>query len=460
MLRSSSFRLALLICGIVALAFAVSGLLTWQVMHRQLQELQDIRIRTVVSILEETYGIGGREAFFLVADQISSPSVANAPTISILDPGGALVAGDPLPFDPPPGWSILSGDTPAGLAYRVLRRELPGYSLIVAIETRSVDRAMAYVTRSTFWSVLAALSVALFGGGWAAGRIRRRQLEFQGVLDRIAGGDLAARLPLTSRDDDLNDLARGANAAFARLENAVHAMQQVSDDIAHDLRTPLSRLRLLASELQSDAGATAGVQDRIDEMIREIDGITETFTALLRISQIESGSRRERFEKLDLRSILGAIAETYEAVGEETGHAFAAAWPDRPVPIRGDRNLLVQALVNLVENAIRHTPSGTRIRCTVTDDPVPTLLVEDDGPGIPAAERDRVVQRLYRRDSSRATPGSGLGLTLVKAVGTLHGARLVLGDAHPGLHVSLTFPAGGGAGGSSLQICKPGGSAL
>lgn len=364
--------------------------------------------------------------------------------IAILDPDGTVIAGDPLPFDPPRGWSVARDAEAPETAYRVIRTDLAGRSLTVAIQTGSADRAVASLTKSTAWAAVAALIVALFGGGWIAGRIRTRQTELQSVLDRIGAGDLSARLPLTARDDDMNDLARGANAAFARLEAAVQAMRHASDDIAHDLRTPLSRLRLLAVDLQEELDQTAPATETVARMIDEIDG-TGTFTALLRISQIEAGARRGRLGEMDLRPVVEAVAETYEVVAEESGRRFSTALPVGPVTIRWDHDLLVQSLVNLIENAIRHTPAGSMVRCLVADDPKPSLIVEDDGPGIPGAERDRVLRRLYRLKSSRTTPGSGLGLALVKAVSDLHGTELVLADAGPGLRVAMRFRGDAGA---------------
>lgn len=315
----------------------------------------------------------------------------------------------------------------------------------MAIQTGSVDRAVASLTKSTAWAAVAALIVALFGGGWIAGRIRTRQTELQSVLDRIGAGDLSARLSLTTRDNGMNDPARGANAAFARLEDAVRAMRHASDDIAQDLRTPLSRLRLLAVDLHEELDQTAPATETVARMIDEIDGITGTFTAPLQISQIEAGARRGRLGEMDLRPVVEAVAETYEVVAEESGRRFSTALPVGPVTIRWDHDLLVRSLVNLIENAIRHTPAGSMVRCLVADDPKPSRIVEDDGPGIPGAERDRVLRRLYRLKSSRTTPGSGLGLALVKAVSELHGAELVLADAGPGLRVAMRFRRDGGA---------------
>ncbi|TNC49447.1 HAMP domain-containing histidine kinase [Rubellimicrobium rubrum] len=261
----------------------------------------------------------------------------------------------------------------------------------------------------------------------------------ESVLDRVGEGDLTARMAVRG-SGDLARLAQGINSALVRLERVVEGMRQVSTDIAHDLRTPLGRLRFRIEAAAARATEGSRLAEDLDAALEESDTLDATFAALLRIAEIEAGARRARFAPLDLGEVLVRIVEAYEGVAEEAGQNLSLSL-SVTAPIHGDRDLLVQLFANLVENAIRHGPAGTRIECTVTQEgDCPQATLRDTGPGIPAAERELVLRRLYRLEKSRTSPGTGLGLALVKAVADLHGADLILADAGPGLRVTLRFP--------------------
>jgi signal transduction histidine kinase len=217
-------------------------------------------------------------------------------------------------------------------------------------------------------------------------------------------------------------------------------MREVTNDIAHDLRTPLGRLRNhLEGALQRDA-PPAELRAAVADALEQADAILDTFRALLRIAEIETGSRRAGFRILDLSGLAEGLAEGYAAVAEDRGQMLVAAVAPG-VRVWGDPALLSQLLVNLIENALRHTPAGATVRVAVAlRDGAPEVTVADDGPGIPAADRERVFRRFVRLETSRSTPGSGLGLSLVAAVAELHGIAVRLGDNRPGLVVSLRFP--------------------
>ena len=236
------------------------------------------------------------------------------------------------------------------------------------------------------------------------------------------------------------------NAALERLANLFESMRQVSVDIAHDLKTPLNQLKLVIEDATERQRRGEDVATQLADAKLESDQINTTFDALLRIAQIESGARRARFARLNLAEIVADISEIYTDVADDENKSLTArAAPDLPA-ILGDRELLIQLFSNLVENAIRHTPSGTEIAIGV-DAGVPGLVaawVADDGPGIPAGEREKVLRRLYRLEQSRTSPGSGLGLSLVRAISDLHGAALDLDDNDPGLRVTVKFPAAKG----------------
>jgi signal transduction histidine kinase len=231
--------------------------------------------------------------------------------------------------------------------------------------------------------------------------------------------------------DEFDRLAARINATLDRLQSLMVTLRGVTDDIAHDLRTPLTRLRqrLDAAAAAPSAGAIAAAQ-------QEAEALFEIFAALLRIAQVESGTQRAGFTRADLSAIAQSVAEVYASAAEERGQRLTAVIAPG-VAIAGDPALLTQMLANLVENAVRHGRAGGRIELAVA---AREITVADDGPGIPATEREHVFRRFHRLDAARSTPGSGLGLALVRAVAELHGIKITLADAAPGLRLRLALP--------------------
>lgn len=288
---------------------------------------------------------------------------------------------------------------------------------------------------------LGALSFAVllaFAGGTVISMGFLRKLEtINQTAETIMEGKLSERIPLTGTRDELDQLAGNLNRMLDRIQGLMETTRQVSSDIAHDLRTPLSRLRQRLEQAR-DAGPAAS-PDTLDVAVEEIDGILSTFSALLRIAQIESGARVSGFKTVDLSAIFATIAEVYTAVAEDAGLALLSAIVPG-VSVTGDRELLTQMLANLVENAIRYSPAGTSITLRLhLRGGTPEGIVADTGPGIPAEERAKVFGRFYRLERNRTTPGNGLGLSLVSAVADLHGASVSLDDNNPGLLVRITF---------------------
>lgn len=250
----------------------------------------------------------------------------------------------------------------------------------------------------------------------------------------IETGDLSQRIAIDSRWDDLSRMAEMLNAFLDRNQELVEGVKRVSDNIAHDLRTPLTRMRNNLEDLRRDSLEPA----RIDALIDEADRLLATFNALLRIARIETAQQRTQFAPLRLDEILRDVAELYEPLAEQKGvtlHLACAA-----APITGDRDLLFQAFANLLDNALKFSPAGGRIRIVLRRTGGQCIcLVRDEGPGIADTEKERVFNRFYRSETSRHTPGNGLGLSLVAAVVQLHHGRIALQDANPGLLVKITF---------------------
>jgi signal transduction histidine kinase len=237
----------------------------------------------------------------------------------------------------------------------------------------------------------------------------------------------------------MDHLAINLNAMLDRIQGLMESLKQVSADIAHDLRTPLSRLRHRLEAAREKAGSDGNPV--IEQSIADLDAILETFSALLRIAQIESGAQRAAFSDVSLGQIVSTVSEAYAPVAEDRSQRLEAIVEQTP-SIHGDRDLLTQMVANLIENPIRHCPPGVGITVELRQEAgAPTLCVADRGPGIAAAEREKVFRRFYRLEASRTTPGSGLGLALVKAVADLHGATVELSDNQPGLRVIVRFPA-------------------
>lgn len=308
---------------------------------------------------------------------------------------------------------------------------LVGQSLDELLELRNTILAL------TVAAVILVLIVGFLGGALVGRGVLRRLQDVTRTADTIMAGDLSQRIPEGHGDDEFAALATKLNAMLERIEQLMKATREVTENVAHDLRSPLTRLRghaEMALMKHDDARQRAALQRAIEET----DQIVATLNAILSIAQIESGPRRD-WKPVDLAAVCRDAAELYEPLAEEKGLKFATTIGSA-APVTGNRQLLAQAIGNLLDNAIKYTPTGGKLNLILTNDGSQTVItVADSGPGIPAELRDKAQQRFVRLDASRTTPGNGLGLSLVKAVAERHGATLVLDDNHPGLCVRLVF---------------------
>ncbi len=299
--------------------------------------------------------------------------------------------------------------------------------------------------------ILAGVLVSLFTIAIvvAMGRLSQQRISrIEQVLNAAADGDLSAR---TGEKNTYNDLARisvSVDEMLSRLEGSVAAMSDISSNIAHELKTPITRLRhnLLTLRDEADASSTAHSQsfmNELDHALSDSQRLASIFDALLRITQIESGARRSRFTETDLTQIVDTVAEIYVDVAEDAGMQLLVHKAQSPLLIQGDRELLIQQIANLIENALRYCSAGSVIKLSCGADDKASLVwlkVEDNGLGIAEAERERVFERLYRVDKSRTDGGLGLGLSLAKAVAGLHHGTITLQDCEPGLGVMISIP--------------------
>ncbi len=444
LLRRTPVRLALAFTLVVASAYLIAMVLAYGLIREQLTHQQDVRISEVFGLLSANADRHS-DADLVEAVRTQIAAAKSGHSLFLLRaPDGAVLTANVPAVDVPKGWSNQppqvfgrTGDVP----FRVYNGRIGRFQVLVARDYTELDLLRETIQSAMVWSSLFALVVALGGGIVIALRMQRRLTRIERTMDRVAEGDLAARLPLTPRDDDIDRVADQVNAALGRLQALVEGMRQVSADIAHELRSPLNRLRMRINEAAETTERGADPAPALAAAISESAAIERTFSALLRIAQIEAGTRRERFAPVDLVTLAGNVADVYADVAEDAGMRLECLCAPGPLRVNGDTELLTQTIANLLENAIRHCPAGTNIRCRVGAGVRGiSLSVADDGPGIPADERDRVLHRLYRLERSRTTAGSGLGLSLVKAVADLHGAALSLSDARPGLRVTLEFP--------------------
>ncbi len=354
-------------------------------------------------------------------------------------------------FRPPgaPVGSFTVGDTRATeLHDDDLDSQLIGYGerlpdgtyLAAARDDEPVTETMEAVLQAAVIAGILAVTLGVLGGLFMSTLYLRRVDVFDRTATAIFDGDMGQRMPIRGTGDEFDRLAASLNRMLDRISALMDGLRQVSTDVAHDLRTPLSRLRQRLEDF-GKSDLTRDQRTALDGAVSEADRILSIFTALLQIAQVEGGSLRKRFGSVDLAALATEVGEIYQAVAEGAGHILAIH-VEPGVRVRGNRDLLLQLLVNLIENAITHTPSGTEVAVSVTKRGRDIRLeVADDGPGIPTAERDRVFRRFHRLDASRSTPGTGLGLALVAAIAEIHDVKIEVGDNRPGVLMMLTFVA-------------------
>jgi signal transduction histidine kinase len=445
LLRSTPFRLALAFTLLFVCAFVLSGYLIFHLIHKELDARYDTRVRETFSVIARSDDDSDVQDLIDATKGHIAATTERQSIFQLRSRDGHILASNVPPLSVPGGGTIRSAaqlGIKGNQTYRIFAGPVGSNWLVVGTgnaETRELDKI---VLISFAWAFVVIFLLAVAGGGAIAISARRRLDAVRGTMERVAHGALDARIPLLGRGDDIDLLSHDINQALERLGTTVEGMRQVSADIAHDLKTPLNRLKIALERARSRLERGQPIQEDIEAASLEVDNINQTFEALLRIAQIESGARKARFAAVDLNEVLAALVDVYREVAEDMGQELAAdTEAEKPTIIAGDRSLLVQMYSNLIENALRHCPPACRVRISLisTDDTAITL-VEDNGPGIPEAEREKVFRRLYRLEKSRTSPGTGLGLSLVRAVVELHGGSIRLEDAHPGLRVFVSLP--------------------
>jgi signal transduction histidine kinase len=456
LLRTTAFRLAIIYFGLFAVAAAAAaGYIYYRTNILLAAQLQN-DIQSELRSLAQHYEREGLDGLKRVINERSE--VPGNSLYLIADAEGRRLSGN-LKAVSEDLWNATGpvaffyrravGDgVEKRFAFAVIFRLASGYRLVVGRDIED-QRQFGEIVRSAFMWTLIGMAVLVIGGGVIVGRSLLRRIDrMTDATQTIMAGDLSKRIPLTEAGDEFDRLAISINAMLKRIEELIAGLKEVSDNIAHDLKTPLSRLRNRAEAALRDQGDPKIHREALQETIEEADELIKTFDALLSIARLEAGAANRTEQRFDLRAVVNDVVELYEPVAEEQGLTLSLTAAGDTV-VEGKRELIAQAVANLVDNAIKYGQAGgTQASLQsggITVSVAPNsrfaeITVADRGPGIPTRDRERVLKRFVRLETSRSQPGSGLGLSLVAAVARLHGGSLVLSDNAPGLKATLMLP--------------------
>jgi signal transduction histidine kinase len=430
---SAAYRIAFTFAAAVAAAIVVLGVAVYFVADAEFRQQRDQAITDEISDLAQEGGrpqllheIAGREA------ERTTESFGYA----VFDRSGKKIGGALDTARPSPGFSMIIFHDPVegpDLA-RAKTVDLPnGDRLVVAIDSETVESIDATIL-SLFGGAFVVLLIVSVIGALLLGRYLRDRLgTISTTAHAIVAGDLTHRMPIGPHRDEFDTVAMALNAMLDRIVNLMENLRQVSSDVAHDLRTPLLRLRGQLEQVGTVEGAAQRAIEQGDEVLK-------LFASILRIAEVESGGLEQGFRPIDLSALVEDVADGFLPALTDSGRVLN--WQVEPdVVVQGDRELLAQAIANLLDNVRAHTPAGTRAMVTLeANGERVTLSVADSGPGVSPSDRDRILRRFYRGEASRTTPGNGLGLSLVTAVATAHGGEVEVDGNGPGLRVTISLP--------------------
>lgn len=445
--NSGAFRFALLIAGLFALGSMVLLIVVEHSIRSYAAEATVAGLRSEMSVLTEDDPEAGTGELIDTINHRQKSRYEQPFQYLLVDGKGRRLSGK-LPLSAAHvGWGRVSfvddkesGGEPSEreLLQSLGKRLADGSTLVVATDTFDVQKLRRRLASFTIWSGIGVTALALVGG-YVIGLLFLRRLDrVNGAVARIMSGDLSKRLPPIGMSPEFDHLSRNLNAMLERIAALMEGLRQVSTDIAHDLRTPLTRLQQRLETMKGSA-SPAAYEAGIEAALAQIGEIHSIFRALLRIGLIEGGESRQELRPVDLSELVDRVAEAYRPTAEDAGRPFtvsiqSGSW------VLGDAELLAQLLTNLIDNALVHTPEGTAISVSLAEAQAGVAVcVADRGPGVPADQRQRILTRFYRLDASRHTLGAGLGLALVSAIASLHRAELSVEGNEPGLKVVLRF---------------------
>jgi signal transduction histidine kinase len=447
LLHSAGVRFAAIYAVLLSLSVGALALFLWWETAGLLNRQTDAAIATDAQSLAEHWDVGGLRALAQTIEDRLSQNVDDDAIYLLTDPSMQPIAGNLA------AWPRIATETDVGYEVPIVRggmRSLAkvqrfdldgGFHLLVGRDVQVRARLSTLLTSALLWAVLVVVAMASVGAYIVRGLFRRTLANVSATASAIAAGDFSRRVRLSGHGDEFDQLAETINDMLDRITRLMDGVRQVSNAIAHDLRTPITRARTRLEEASLHAGTEADLRAAIDRATTDLDGIVAVFQALLRIAEIEAGSRRAAFANFDFAPVLAGVVELYEAVAEDRGLSVTVDTPPH-LPMYGDRDLLQQAVANLLDNAVKFSPPGQTVHVVAGPTATGTdIAVTDHGPGIPPQDLERATERFFRGEKARSTPGAGMGLALVQAVAQLHGGGLALDDAGPGLRATLSVPA-------------------
>jgi len=448
LVRTHVFRLAALYFLVFAVSVLGVLLFVYWTSANFVEQQTEATLDAEITGLAEQYAQRGLSGLIQIVAARSAGDRGDAMVYLVTDPDGKPLAGNIA------GWPAGVPTHSAWLSFALERSIngrlethpargrlfiIPGgYRLLVGRDISDAAAFRSQVRSTLLWAGLIALCVGLVGGTMTGRNLLRRVEQVNRTSERVMAGNLSDRVPLHGTNDEFDQLAANLNRMLDQIERLMTAMREVTDDVAHDLKTPLSRLRARPERALAEPSAGSTQSEAIRAAIDEADRLLATFNALLSIAELESGAHGDQTEPLDLSEIARSAAELYEPVAEEKGFVLAVM-AEPGVTIRGDRHLLSQALANLLDNALKYGRGGKIEISVYRRDRQAFVEVADQGPGIPQEDRETVLDRFVRLEPSRTTPGNGLGLSLVRAIARRHGGSVALEDNRPGLRVRLEF---------------------
>jgi len=450
-----SFKLSALYLGLFLVSFLVIGVSVYWLTNQTLEQQLKSSIDSEANRLKSEYDSGGIAE---LKDEIGELDIGKGSLAffeyGVIDRNGALIAGSFSHFKPIMGWQTIerqvASDAPGE------KTKIPLYIKVMALTNDiwlgvghsggAIHNAGAAIIQAFLWGFILVIFLGAIGGLYLSRAFLRKIERITISSQTIIAGDLKHRLPVSKNRDELDKLALVMNLMLDKIVALMENIQQVSNDIAHDLRTPISHLKFRLEDALNRKLSIVQYQERIAFAIEEVDSILATFSAILRISQIESGCRRSGFNSVNLSQILTRVTDALQPVAEEQGKTIHAEF-GQDLILNGDKELLTQLAFNVLENAIQHTPEHTEIHVNLrATDNLIDLTIADNGTGIAEKDREKVFRRFQRLEQSRTTPGNGLGLGIVAAIVELHGGTITLADNHPGLKVVISFCNNQGTG--------------
>jgi signal transduction histidine kinase len=435
--HTEGFRIAAIFVAIFALSAAAMAATVLVITDNTFREQIVQFANADIAAVREGYNTEGEhEAREVISQRMTAPGASD---FFLLQRDGKRLAGNLPPMPPRTGSFTLPGGTPQHDILGVAAQLAPGLYIFSGSDLYRAALARGEILRALIWIFAAALVLAALAGSLVSRRFLRRTDMIAQTCRAIMDGDLKTRIPVRGTQDELDRLSQTINAMLDRIAALMENVRQVTNDIAHDLRTPVTHLRHRLERARGQA-APADYDKALEAAILASDDILALFAALLRIAQIEGGARRSGFASVELAELLRQLCDMLGPVADDAGHELVLAAPGSAI-VRGDRELLVQLFSNLIENAIVHTPQGTRIEIALqVENGAALVSVSDNGSGVPPEEHEKLFRRFYRQEASRTRPGYGLGLALAQAIAELHDAKLRVMPGTRGFTLRIALP--------------------